>query len=420
MPLGVRCQRYTFFVMPGNAGYGRVRSFAGTPLSGIVNAGVCVTAAIAVAACWVSWAMTFTPWARYLPSALFVPFFVLMFPLFGWSVWLQTAARRPAGARRASAGWMNAIPRGGRVLVALAAAAAAAGWSTAASALGGQPGYDPATHRYVLNDHGNLTPVSRAAYLHALAVQNRLFLGVTLVFLTVAFGLAYGDWSRHRPGIRAVRRLPRPASPRPWIPVPVPVLALTAAAALAAAVASGLLIADRVSAWSSHAIYLHPGQPAAARLAAGHYTVFAGCTQDMRCAHLAPASVTIRSMSREVDVVPDPSSDHDSEGNGQPFIGELSFSIPRTSAVQIELAAPAGQPVFVVPSEGQQARALAGWIVLAGAAVLTLLASLAGLGRLAWWRLTPALSSGPLPAQDDLTGSPGSSQPDTGRPRHDS
>jgi hypothetical protein len=417
---GVRCQVYTFFVMPGNLGYGRVRSFAGTPLSGIVNAGVCVTAAIAVVACWVSWAMTFPPWAQHLPSALFVPFFVLMFPLFGWSVWLQTAARRPAGARRASAGWMNAIPRGGRVLVALAAAAAAASWSTAASALGGQPGYDPATHRYVLNDHGNLTPVSTAAYLHALAAQNRLFLGVTLVFLTVAFGVTYGDWSRHRPQIRAVRRLPRPASPRPWIPVPVPVLALTAAAALAAAVASGLLITDRVSAWSSHAIYLHPGHPVAARLAPGHYTVFAGCTQDMRCAHLAPASVTIRSTSREVDVVPDLSSDHDSEGNGQPFTGELSFSIPRTSAVQIELTAPAGQPVFVVPSEGQQARALAGWIVLAGAALLTLLVSLAGLGRLAWWRLTPALCSGPLPAQDDLTGSPGSSQPVTGRPRHDS
>ena len=405
-------------MMPSSPGYGKVRSFAGTPLAGTVNAGVCVTAAIATVACWVSWAATFTAWAQHLPSALFVPFFALMFPLFGWSVWLQTAARRPAGARRASAGWINAIPRGGRVLVALAVAAAVAGWSTAASALGGQPEYDPATHGYALDNHGNLTPVSKAAYLHALALQNRLFLGVTLVFLTVAFGMTYGQWSRHRPGIRALRRLPQPVSPRPRFPVPVPVLALTAAVALAAAAASGLLIVDRVSAWSSHAIYLHPGHPVAAQLAPGHYTVFAGCTQDMSCARLAPASVTIRGTGRDVEVVPDPSSDHDSEGDGQPFIGELSFTIPRAGAVQIELAASPGQPVFVVPSEGQQARALTGWILLAGAALLTLLVSLTGLGRLAWWRLTPALSSGSFPAPDDLTGSPGSSQPATGRPRH--
>jgi hypothetical protein len=376
--------------MPPSLDRGRAQSFAGTPLFAILNAGVCAIAAIAAAACWISWAVTFTPWAPHLPSALFVPFFVLAFPLFGWSVWLQAVARRPAGARRASADWIKAIPRAGRVLVGVAVAAAVAGGSTAMTALGGQPEYDPATHQYVLDSHGNLTLVSRAAYLHALAVQNRLFLGGALVFITVAFCVAYGDWSRHRPEGPPVRWFPRPAGPRPAIPVPMPVLALTAAAAMATAAASGLLIIDRVGAWSSHAIYLDAGRPAAAELAPGHYTVFAGCTQDMTCAHLDPDSVTIRTAGREVDVVTDPSSDHDSEGNGQSFVGELSFSIPRASAVEIELTTAPGQPVFVVPSEGQEARALTGWIVLAGAALLILLLSLACLGRLAWWRLTPA------------------------------
>lgn len=386
-------------VIPDSQGSGRARSFADTPLFAIVNAGACVTAAIAASACWILWAVTFTPWGRHLPSALFVPFFVLTFPLFGWSVWLQTVARRPPGARRASADWMEAIPRGGRVLVALAAAAAVAGGSTAAGALGGQPGYDPATHRYVLDNHGSLIPVSKAAYLHALAVQNRLFLGVTLVFITVALGITYGDWSRHRPGSFRLR-WPRPVRPRPRIPVPVPVpvLAFTAAVALAATAACGLVIVDRVGAWSSHAIYLHAGYPVAVKLAPGHYTVFAGCTQDMRCAHLDPGSVTIRSASGEVDDVPDPSSDHDSEGDGQPFTGELSFGIPRASAVQIELAASPGQPVFVVPSEGQEARALTGWIVLTGASLLILLVSLVSLGKLAWWRLTRAL----MPLTEDM------------------
>ena len=277
--------------MPNNPGYGGARSFVGTPLFAIVNAGVCLAAAVAATACWICWAVTFTPWAQHLPSALFVPFFVLMFPLFGWSVWLQTVARRPAGARRTSADWMESIPRGGRVLVALAVAAAVAGGSTAASALGGQPEYEPTTHTYDLDNHGNLTVVSRAAYLHAVAAQNRLFLGVTLVFITVACCVTYGDWSRHRPESSPLRWLPRPARPRPKIPVPAPVLALTAAVALAVTAASGLLIVNRISAWSGHAIYLHAGRPVAANLAPGQYTVFAGCTQDMTCAHLDPSSV---------------------------------------------------------------------------------------------------------------------------------
>ena len=271
--------------MQNSPGYDdRAPSFADTPLFTFTNAGVCVIAAIAAVACWICWAVTFTPWAQYLPSALFVPFFVLMFPLFGWSVWLQTVARRPAGARRASADWMKSIPRGGRVLVALAVAAAVAGGATAASALGGQPEYDPTTHTYDLDNHGNLIVVSRAAYLHAVAAQNRLFLGVTLVFLTVACCVAYGDWSRHRPEISPFRWFPRPTRPRPKIPVPAPVLALTAALALAGTAVSGLQIIDSVSAWGSHAIYLKVGRPVAANLAPGHYTVFAGCTQDMTCA----------------------------------------------------------------------------------------------------------------------------------------
>jgi hypothetical protein len=388
-------------MFPGSREYGGVRSFADTPLFAVVNAGACVTAAAAAAACWVTWAVTFTPWVRHLPSAAFVPFFALMFPLFGWSVWLLAVARRVPGASRTQADWLAAMPRGGRVLVALAVAAAVAGGLTAAGAQGGQPQYDPATHQYALNNHGHLTPVSEAAYLAALAAQNRFFLGVTLVFLTAAFGVTYGEWSRHRPETSLFRRWPRPDRPRPRIPVPAPVLALTAAVALAGAVAGGLPIIDRVSAWTSGEIYLTPGRPVAAQLAAGQYTVFAGCTQDMTsCAHLGPGSVTVRSASGAVDVGPDLSSDHDSGGPGgvdQSFVGELSFSLPRASAVRMELAVSPGQPVFVVPSEGQLVRWLIGWIVLAGVASLILLVSLAGLGVLAWWRLTPALRRLPAP-----------------------
>src|ERR1700722_9775858 len=350
----------------------RARSFAGTPPFAMLNAGACVASAIAAAACWVVWAVTFPSWARHLPSAVFVPFFILAFPLFAWSVWLLAAARRRPGPWRPSADWFSAIPRGAQVLVALAIAAAVVeGFTATGSLAGGQPGYDPATHQYSLNNHGTLTVISRAAYLHALAAQNRLFLSGALVFLTAAFGITYGAWSRHRPGSSSLpgsfplRGLPQPDRPRPRIPVPAPVLALAAAGALAVSVAGGLQILHRVDAWSSGAIYLHAGHPVAATLAAGQYTVFAGCTQEMSCAHLGHGEVTVRGASGQVDVGPDPSSDHDSEGpggGGQSFVGELSFSIPRASAVRIELAASPGQPVFVVPSEGQLARSLIGWI----------------------------------------------------------
>ena len=392
-------------MFPDGQDYRRPRSFTDTPLFAVVNAAACATAALAAAACLTMWAVTFTPWARHLPSAAFVPLFVLMFPLFGWSVWLISVARRPRGASRNSADWMKAIPRAGQVLVALVVAAAVTGGLAGGSELGGQPGYHPTTHQYTLNNHGSLTVVSRAAYLQALGAQNRLFLGVTLVFLTAAFAISYGDWSRHRPasfppsGSFSPSRQPRPERPRPRVPVPAPALAFTAAVALAAAAAGGLQIIDRTSGWSSHAIYLHAGHAVAAQLAPGQYTVFAGCTEGMTCARLGPGSVTVRGANDEVEVGPDPSSDHDSEG-GQPFVGELSFSIARASAVRIELAAAAGQPVFVVPSEGQLARSLARWIALAAAALVILALSLAGLLVLAVWRLTsdsPTLQAGMAP-----------------------
>jgi hypothetical protein len=380
--------------MPNIPDDGKAQSFARTPLFAMVNAGVWVIAAIAAGTCWICWAVTFTPWAQHLPSTLFVPFFVLMFPLFGWAVWLLAVVRRPPGTRRGAADWTTAISPAGRVLVGLAVAAAVAGGATAASALGGQPEYDPTTHTYDLDNHGSLIVVSRAAYLHAVAAQNRLFLGVTLVFLTIACCVAYGDWSRHRPAISPFRGLPQPTRPRPRIGVPAAALVLAAALALAGTAVGGLQIIDSVSAWGSHAIYLKVGRPVAANLAPGQYTVFAGCTQDMTCGYLDPGSVTIGRAGHAVHVVPDPSSDHDSE-DGQSFVGELSFSIAQVSAVQIELTDSPGQPVFVVPSEGQEARSLIGWIALTGAALLILIASLVGLGRLAWWRLSFTLADAP-------------------------
>jgi hypothetical protein len=86
-----------------------------------------------------------------------------------------------------------------------------------------------------------------------------------------------------------------------------------------------------------------------------------------------------------LDVLPDPSNDRLSEA--QPFRGELSFTVPRTEEVELDLSAHPGQPVFVVASPGEEARALSGWIALAGLSLVTLIAALTGLVLLLAWRL---------------------------------
>jgi hypothetical protein len=72
-------------------------------------------------------------------------------------------------------------------------ACALGGWVFGLSAfggLGGVPIYNATTHQYTLNSHGDVTVVSQADYWHALALQNRLFLGLGLFFTAAAAALA--------------------------------------------------------------------------------------------------------------------------------------------------------------------------------------------------------------------------------------
>ncbi len=67
---------------------------------------------------------------------------------------------------------------------------------TAFGGLSGVPTYNTTTHQYTLNSHGNVTVVSQADYWHALALQNRLFLGLGLFFTAAAAAFAVSSRNR--------------------------------------------------------------------------------------------------------------------------------------------------------------------------------------------------------------------------------
>lgn len=120
----------------------------------------------------------------------------------------------------------------------------------------------------------------------------------------------------------------------------------------------------------------------------------------MTCPRLPPSGLSVSTASGGILTArTDPSSDHLSEA--QPFVGEVSFTVPVKEVVSLDLSAHLGQPAFVVPSEGEEAHALIGWIILAGLSLLVLLAALIQLAVLTAWRLglggAPAAGGHPDP-----------------------
>ncbi len=227
-----------------------------------------------------------------------------------------------------------------------------------------------------------LIPATRAAYLHAVAVQNRLFLGAALVFTSVAAAVTWRERNRRR-DLVTPEGWQRPVRPRPKIPLPAAALAVVAAAALAGSIASGALIYDRLGAYNADGIYLRAGHPVRVLLGPDHYVVYVGCTEETICAQLPLSGLSVRTASGGIlTTSPDPSSDHLDQ-----VAGEVSFTVPVKEVVSLDLSAHLGQPAFVIASEGEEAHALIGWIILAGLSLLVLLAALASLGVLLARRL---------------------------------
>ena len=369
-----------------------------TPLFSVLNSAAFFIAAASAAVGGTSWVLTFTTWTSFMSSSYFTPFFVLAFPLIGWSVFVVylhhpgwrgggrlNRQQRQDRARGQQAALLAAIPARLRIPLGVLVAAVVVTSLLSPSSLPGAPGYDPSTGHYFYDEHGTLTLITRAAYLHAVTAQDRLFLGISLIFASIALAVT-GQERRLRRDLTDPDRWMRPLRPRPRLIPPAALLAVAVVAAVVGAVASASLIITRVDAYNTDGVYLHTGHPVTARLAPDHYTVFVGCTESMTCPEVPPAALSVRVISGGViSTSPDPS--HDDLSGAEPFVGKLSFTVPTAETVTLDLTANLGQPAFVVPSEGEEAHALAGWIALAIVSILVFFAALIPLIMLAAWRL---------------------------------
>jgi hypothetical protein len=369
-----------------------------TPLFSALNSAAFFIAAASAAVGGASWVLTFTTWTSFMSSNYFTPFFLLTFPLIGWSVFVMYLRRpewrgsgrpnrqqRKDRARDQQGAPLAAIPAPLRIPLGVLLAAVIVTSLLTPSSLPGAPEYDPSTGHYFYDEHGTLTLITRAAYLHAVTAQDRLFLGISLIFTSIAMAVTWQE-RRLRRDLAGPDRWMRPLRPRPRLIPPAALLAVVVVAAVVGAVADVSLIITRVDSYNTDGIYLRTGHPVTARLAPDHYTVFVGCTESMTCPEVPPAALSVRAISGGViSTSPDPS--HDDLSEAEPFVGKLSFTVPTAEAVTLDLTANLGQPAFVVPSEGEEAHALAGWIALAILSILVFFAALIPLVMLAAWRL---------------------------------
>ena len=151
---------------------------------------------------------TLLPGAPWTPGPAVAVAFVLVFPIFG-SVVIEGSRAQAAQRVRRGAGQSRWDP-----------ARQKPAWAAPPSELGGSPGWAKATigtiafalwwvagsgivlikgqpekvnGGYYANNHGSLTPLTHAGYLHEQALQDRIFSGGAAIFLLVAAILTWRD-----------------------------------------------------------------------------------------------------------------------------------------------------------------------------------------------------------------------------------
>jgi len=145
-------------------------------------------------------------------QAEFAIFFVPMFVVFGYAVATRRGIRGPTGRQGNLSPQLppeadSETPIGGSWPVLAIGGLAGLTVLTASIATGtlfppsGQPMYESARHRYVLDDHGSLTTITKSAYEHGSIAGGHFFTAGACVFLLVALPMHLHRWRRWRESI---------------------------------------------------------------------------------------------------------------------------------------------------------------------------------------------------------------------------
>jgi hypothetical protein len=159
----------------------------------------------------------FLPGDRPVPDPIWVAAFLGLFPVYGAAVvYASRRWRRPS----AVAADPPAVKRTDRTVIGVVSVLVALGVVvlilTAAGSFGDVPPGDPGIQdgQYVLNNHGEVTPISHEEYLEYSEASQRGFVGIALLFYLVAGVItaiaATRPGSGHRP--RRGRTAPRSAT----------------------------------------------------------------------------------------------------------------------------------------------------------------------------------------------------------------
>jgi hypothetical protein len=191
--------------------------FAAAPVRWL-NTSLLTLGVTAIAAAGALYVATWLPGSPMLAANEGLPFFLLIFPLWGW-MFLIARQRGRLGTRRTRwkpgdaratregtrSGGLALEPAGATRYFAIAFVLNFVNFAAAMFVLRrGDPEYRARTHRYVLDDHGAITVVSHALYLRSLAWENRMELAFAMLFIGAASGWIYVEWRR--------RRAPAPAT----------------------------------------------------------------------------------------------------------------------------------------------------------------------------------------------------------------
>ena len=339
----------------------------GTTTNTIVGAVGVTSATIAAILIGITW----IDGAPKLPAWVFVPFFLLMFPLFLWAVGVQNVLigrerqrkglpRRPSFRQGIGKSSFSDLPDG--FLRARDWVAMGSGFVVAFVCF-------------------------KSTNLEGSAPPSRPFLGIAFAFTTFATVVALAEHRRRKSiHLQGVLGWPQPPVPAPRLGRSRGLIAWLLVSGLAIAAIGGTVSVRRLNDYQYGESRLASDGTSTVSLPGGDNVIFVGNLPVSARPPFGPAQVVVIEVRNGLRVSTrwDPSTDHNSP-DGVPSLGVISFTTPKSGRYRITISGPSGEKLFVARSPGAEARLVAGWIALLVVGIgILLLGTICVIVRVSW------------------------------------